>query len=606
MRTFLKALAIALAAAWVYGPCLHGTWLWDDGLEITRNAALRDPGGWWRPWVHPEGMDYFPLKGSVQWGMWQLWGANPLGYHLANLALHVTSALLVWRLLRVLGLRGAFLGGLVFAVHPLAVESVAWISELKNTLSLPPLLLSAIAVVAFYRSGSRPAWVFALLCFAAALACKTSVVMFPFCILLYAWWLNRRVTARDLRKAAPFFAASLAMGLATLHFQSARAIGTSAQAAPFGERAAQAGASIVAYLGQAVWPSGLAPIYAPAPGPAYGWAAWAALAALLALLGWRRDGAGRHALLGLGWFLLNLLPVLGLLPMAYSRISPRADHFAYLPLVGLVGLFVAGVGAAEARWERALSRRAVLRLGVALAATAAAIVLAFSSRAYAASFASEKALWSTAVARNPSSWLARSNLGRVFLDEGRPAEAEAEFRQAVRLRPDSAEAEANLGSALDALGRADEAREHYARATVIDPTFAGARFNLGLSLLKAGRASEASGLFRDVLALDPGRAAAHNGLGLSLAALGLRDEAAAEYKRAVELDPDLKEARLNLGNALFRSGRLEEAVAEYRRAISTDPGYSGAHYNLAQALRALGRTDEAAAELSLSRGPANR
>lgn len=606
MRTFLRALAIALAAAWVYGPCLHGTWLWDDGLEITQNAALRDPGGWWLPWVHPGGMDYFPLKGSVQWAMWQLWGASPFGFHLANLALHVLSSLLVWRLLHVLGLRGAFLGGLVFAVHPLAVESVAWISELKNTLSLPPLLLSAIALVAFYRSGSRAAWVLSLLSFAAALACKTSVVMFPFCILLYAWWLHRRITGRDLRKAAPFFAASLAMGLATLHFQSARAIGASAPAAPLGERAAQAGASVLAYLRQALWPSGLAPIYPPAPGPAAGWAAWAALAAVLGLLWWRRGDWGRHALLGLGWFLLNLVPVLGLLPMAYSRISPRADHFAYLPLVGLVGLFVAGLGAVQSRWERLVPGRAVPRLGVTLAATAAAIALAFTARAQAASFASEKALWTTAVARNPISWLARSNLGRVLLEEGRTAEAERELREAVRLGPASAEAEADLGNALDRLGRADEARAHYARAVGIDPSLAGAHFNFGLSLLRAGRASEASGQFRAALAIEPGRAAAHNGLGLSLAALGLRKEAAAEYRRAVELDPGLKEARLNLGNALFRAGRLEEAVAEYRRAISIDPGYSGAHYNLAQALQALGRQDEAASELALSRGPANR
>ena len=604
MRTLLKALVLALAAAWVYGPCLHGTWLWDDGLEIAHNPALTESDGWWRPWVHPEGMDYLPLKGTVQWVLWHLWGANPLGYHLANLGLHITSSLLVWRLLLVLGLRGAFLGGLLFAVHPLAVESVAWISELKNTLSLPPLLLSAVGIVGFYRSGSRASWLGSLLLFAASLACKSSGVMFPFCILLYAWWLHRRVTARDLRKAAPFFALSLAMGVATVWFQSRRAIGAGGPGSPTGGRVTEAGFSIFQYLRQAVWPSGLAPIYPPYSGSVPGWIPWAALAAILGLLWWRRGGFGRHALLGLGWFLLNLAPVLGVVPMAYSRISPRADHFAYLPLVGAVGLVVAALAAAQARWERAGAPPALPALAAALVAMAAALALAFASHAYAEAFTSEKALWGTAVRENPGAWLARSNLGRVLLEEGRADEAGAQLREAVRLKPDSAEAEANLGNALDALSAPGEAREHYRRAVALDPTFAGARFNLGLSLLKAGRASEASGEFRAALALEPGRAPAHNGLGLALAALGMRDEAAAEYRRAVELDPGLKEAHLNLGNALFRSGRLDEAVSEYRRALSIDPGYSGAHYNLAQALSALGRADEAAAELGAARTPA--
>ena len=154
MKNLLRGLFLVLVSAWIYAPCLHGTWLWDDGLEVTQNLALRSPGGWWQPWVHPLGMDYFPLKSSLQWVEWRLWGANPLGYHLSNLVLHVVSSLLVWRLLSRLGLRTAYLGGLIFAVHPLAVESVAWIAEFKNTVSLPFLLLACLAYVGF-DSGRR-------------------------------------------------------------------------------------------------------------------------------------------------------------------------------------------------------------------------------------------------------------------------------------------------------------------------------------------------------------------------------------------------------------------------------------------------------------------
>jgi tetratricopeptide (TPR) repeat protein len=593
MRAFVKALAIALAAAWAYLPCLRGTWLWDDDLEITQNAALRDPAGWWAAWVHPAGMDYFPLKGSVQWLEWHLWGAEPLGYHLVNLGLHVVSALLVWRLLHLLGIRAAFWGGLLFAVHPLAVESVAWISELKNTLSLPLLLLAAISVVGFYRSGSRSAWTAALLCFVASLACKTSVVMFPFVVLLFAWWRRGRLTARDLRKTAPFFLVSLGMGAATLWFQSTRAIGSGGAREPLGSRVSEAGFSILSYAGQSVWPSGLAPIYAPHGGGVPGWVPWLGLALALAAFWWRRSGWGRHALLGSGWFLLNLAPVLGIVPMAYSRISPRADHFVYLPLVGLVGLAAASLGAADAWLARRMPSTRIPRAALAAAAVAAAALFAAESRSYAGLFRDERSLWTGAVERNPGSWLARNNLAKLDLQDGRPSDAASELAGAVQLRPDSQEAHANLGNALEALGRHEEARGQYRAALAIDPGFAGAHYNLGLSLLNGGFASEASAEFMAALRIEPGRAGARNGLGLALAALGDLDGATEQYRLAVAADPGLKEAHLNLGNTLFRRGLLEQAVAEYRQALRIDPGYAGAHSNLALALSRLGREAEA-------------
>jgi tetratricopeptide (TPR) repeat protein len=605
MRRFLQALGLALLAAWIYAPCLRGTWLWDDGLEITQNAALRAPGGWWEPWVRPQGMDYFPLKGSLQWLEWHLWGAQPLGYHLVNLGLHVASALLVWRLLGALGVRCAFLGGLLFAVHPLAVESVAWISEFKNTVSLPPLLLASIAYVEFDRSGRRGARVRSLLWFAASLACKTSTVMFPLVLLLFSWWRRGTVRGRDVRSAAPFFAAALAMGAATVWFQSTRAIGIAGTPAGLGPRLAQAGWSILSYARMSLWPSGLAPIY-PAAGAS--WPPWAPWLATGLVLGWfwaRRAGWGRGALLGSGWFLLNLVPVVGLVPMAYLRISPRADHFAYVPLVGCVGLAAAAFGAALGARER--RRGPGFALGLPFAAVAAAAVgaMAVEAHAYAAVFASDKALWTRAVERDPGAWLARNNLGRVFLQEGRPADAAEQFREAIRVQPDSPEAHANLGDALEAMGRRAEARGEYAAALAINPGFAGAHYNLGLSLLRSGLGDGAAAEFLAALKADPGHAAARNNLGLALAGEGRLPEAMEQYRLALGLNPDLPEAHLNLGNALFRLGRMEEAVAEYREALRIYPGYSGAHSNLGQALARLGRQAEADAEFEAARSTAN-
>jgi len=605
MKTLVRLLVIVGLSAWIYSPCIRGAWLWDDGLEIAQNAALREPGGWWRPFVHPQGMDYFPLKSSLQWVEWHLWGANPLGYHLVSLGLHIASALLIWRLLRLLGVRFACLGGLLFAVHPLAVESVAWISEFKNTVSLPPLLLAATAYVRFDLERRPRARGAALLWFIAALACKTSVVMFPAVLLVFAWWRRGRIGLGDLRDSAPFFGASAAMGAATVWFQSTRAIGIAGTPLGLAGRVGQAGWSILAYARQSVWPSDLAPIYPAAGGSLPGIVAWLGIAAVLALLWAYRKGWGRHALLGSGWFLLNLAPVLGIIPMAYLRISPRADHFAYVPLVGWVGLAAAAYGAAVEAWHRRFGPRAVVRLPLAAGVAALACAMVLVGRAHAAAFRDEKALWSFAIGRNPAAWLARNNLGKALLQEHRPAEAEAQLRAATALEPDSPEAHANLGNCLAEEGRAEDALREYTEALRIDPGFAGGHYDLGLSLLRSGLPGRASDEFRAALRLDPGHAQAHNNLGLALAGLGRLSEALEEYRRALALDPALAEARLNLGNLFFRQGRLEDAVSEYREALRSAPDYAGAHYNLAQALDALGRRDEARAEIEKARGAAN-
>ena len=605
MKKVARILIIAAVSAWIYYPCIHGTWLWDDGLEVAQNAVLRAPGGWWQPWVQPLGMDYFPLKGSLQWIEWHLWGADPTGYHVVNLSLHIVGALLVWRLLRVLGVRCAFIGGLLFAVHPLAVESVAWISEFKNTVSLPPLLLAAAAYVEFDRERRPRAWISSLLWFLAALACKTSVVMFPVILLLFAWWRRGRIGIRDLRDSAPFFGASLAMGAATVWFQSTRAIGVAGTQSGLAERVGQAGWSIVSYARQSLLPEGLAPIYPPVAGFLPACVPWLAIALVLSVFWVWRASWGRHALLGSGWFLINLAPVLGIIPMAYLRISPRADHFAYLPLVGWVGLAAAAYGAAVDACQRRKGSGALLRLFLAGVAAVAACELVFEARGYAAAFRDEKALWTLAVERNPAAWLASNNLGKVLLQEHRTADAEAQLRKAVTLKPDSPEAHANLGNCLAAEGLAAEARGEYRTALGIEPAFAGAHYDLGLSLLRSGLLEQAAGEFWATLRLDPRHAQAHNNLGLALAGSGNPAGAMEHYRLALAIDPGLEEAHLNLGNIYFRQGRLEDAVSEYREALRIDPGYAGAHNNLGQALAGLGREKEAQAEFEKARGAAN-
>jgi len=210
----LHALLIVAAGLWVFWPALHGAWLWDDDLLITNNPLIHDPAGLGKIWFAPTTslIDYLPITVSVEWLEWHLWGMNTFGYHLTSIVLHLTSALLVWRLLTKLGLRLAWLGGLLFAIHPVMVESVAWIAELKNTLSLPPFLLAMCAWIDYDEQGKWTEYVLALGLFLVAMLCKATMVMFPVVILLYAWWKRGRVGVRDLAGNAPFFALSVVLG----------------------------------------------------------------------------------------------------------------------------------------------------------------------------------------------------------------------------------------------------------------------------------------------------------------------------------------------------------------------------------------------------------
>ena len=568
-KVCLKAGVLAAAALLVYGPALRSGWIWDDVSEITGNGLLRNLSGLAHAWSGSGSLDYLPLKTTVQWMEWRLWGAHPLGYHAMNLALHILGSLLLWRVLARLGVRLAWLGGLLFAVHPLAVDSVAWVSELKNVLSLP-LVLMAMLMYLQWDGGTRLPWrvstghsgaqalaeattrpevashlnwcyLLSLLLFIAAMLCKGSVVMFPVVLLLYAGWKRGRVARRDALAVAPFLAVSLALGLVTVWFQENRAIedlaiGQGGAAA----RLVIAGRAIAFYVGKVVWPAGLLPVYPRWPTAASTGAAlatWLAVGSiLLCLVRMRRHAWARHALFGVGFFLINLLPVLGFIPMSYMRFSWVADHFAYLPLAGVAGLAAAGLdplfrGGRMAGW---------------LVAGAVIAALAAGSRAHARMYRDEETLWTRTLAMSPGSWLAENNLGNALFQSGRTAAAFPHFAEAVRLNPGYPEAQDNLGTALVGVGRVREGISHYTEALRLKPDFPMAEYNLGLALCQAGRPGEAMMHLGRAVMLRPGLAGPHNAMGVILAGQGRTAEAIAQIEMALRLDPGLVEARRNL------------------------------------------------------------
>ncbi len=586
------AVVLLVVAAWIYAPALRGGWLWDDNSEITNNPELRDPAGWWHIWVAPRSPDYFPLKSSVQWVEWRLWRDHTtVGYHATSWALHLLSIFLFWHLLRRLGVRFAWLGALVFLVHPLAVESVAWIAELKNTLSLPLLLLAMLAYINYDESRrARDRWI-CTTWFLAAMLAKSSVVMFPAVALLYTWWKRGRVTRDDVVRTLPLWAVAVALGAITVVFQHQRAIaGLASGDASLGMRVMRASWALVFYLAQAAWPSGAGPVR-----PAWSVASVPAAIVIPGLVGaalgyivWRWRGTwGRAIGFGLGCFFLNLLPVLGVIPMSYLRVSWVSEHFVYISLLGFAGLVAAGVGAWAARLTT--RGRALLYTGVGVGMA----VLAAESRNYAATFANPVSFWSHALVVNPTSALAHDNLGVARLGLADAPGAMREFQAAVDLDAADALAQLHLAEALDRSGSLAEALDHFARARQLDPDSADVYYNEGNALAAAGRLDAAVADYREALRRAPGMPDAEYNLANALVQKGDSSGAIEHYILAVRAAPDFGPAQLNLGNTLAEGGDIAGALPHFQAAARLMPRSFEALFALADALAVTGHGAEA-------------
>jgi len=545
---FLKAALIVIACLWIYSPVFDGEWLWDDDYLITDNPVVQSPGGLWQIWFAPTTADYFPLTMSALWLLWQCFGLDSTGYHIVSALLHALGACLVWALLRSVGLRGAWLAALIFAVHPIAVESVAWVSELKNTFSLPFFLAGACFFVRFEDTGRRGFYWAALGFFLAAMLAKSSVVMFPVAMLLYTWWRRDRIAWRDLWNAAPFFLVSLLLGLVTLHFQHSRAIGD--EPIPIGgldSRFAIAGMGIFFYLSKILWPAVLVPIYpqwsANPPEPLQ-FLPWPILAAILVIFWLKRKTWGRHALMGVGFYLIMILPVLGFVAMSYMRVGWVADHFVYIPMIGIVALCVAAGyrvrDLAPASWRPFFGIFAALVVAV----------LAFWSHRYAGIWENEDKLWNFTLQHNWNCWQAHNRIGAREFNRGNVDVALDHFREATRLRPDLAETQNNLGSAVLAKKDTKAAIQHFKEALRLSPTIVAIQTNLARALVLDGQPEAAAELYADLSKRYPNNAVFFCNLGVTLHQSGKTEEAIASFRRALEIDPNLADARENLRAAL--------------------------------------------------------
>jgi tetratricopeptide (TPR) repeat protein len=581
---------VTLAA---YQQVYRAGFVWDDDAHVTR-AALRSLHGLWRIWFEPGAtQQYYPVLHSAFWLEHRAWGDAAAGYHLANVLMHAAAACLLFRVLVRLAVPGAFMGAALFAVHPVAVESVAWISEQKNTLSAVFYLLAALAYLAFDR-GRRPAtYAAATALFALALLSKSVTATLPAAILVVLWWQRGRLSLRrDVAPLLPWFA--LAAGAAAMTSWMERThIGASGADYDLGAAArfALAGRVMWFYLGKLLWPVHLSFVYPrwriEEGGPIQYMGLLAAAAVLTAfwMIRRRRRGPLASALLFAG----TLFPALGFIsvfPFIYSFV---ADHFQYLADASALGAMAAAL---------ALAARRLPALGRAMAPAAGAVLvaaLAALSWRQCAAYSDAETLWRTTIKSNPSAWMAHNNLASELLEKGRLDEAAEEARSSLDLMPRNAEAYVTLGDALGRQGLGRDALAQYGRALEIEPGNAVARNNLGNALLEAGRLEEAALQYRRALATKPDFAKAHANLGDALLRLGRPDDAITEYAAALQDDPLEAEAEANLGTALAQEGRMQEAVAHFQRALAINPRFAIAETNLGNVLLQGGRLNEAIA-----------
>ena len=560
-RDWFFCLILAVVTILAYQHAWHGGFLWDDDAYIINNELLTAPDGWQRIWFSLDSpSQYFPFTYSTFRIEHALWGLDTTGYHWVNLLLHVGNALLVWAVLARLKVPGSWLAAAIFALHPVQVESVAWITERKNVLMGFFFLLTLLAWIAFVDKRSRRPWMFyclALISYALALSAKATACTLPAALFLILWLQKKPITMRRFIQIVPFVVLGIGMGLLAVwweRYHQGTNRGVFTFLSPM-ERILVASRAVWFYLSKIFWPSNLTFIYprwniSPADLIDYIWLL-AGIAACAAIYFIRRY-FGRSVEVAAAFFVATLTPVLGFIMLFTFRYTFVADHYQYLACIGPIALASAGIVTLSDRFTH---YRAVI------VSAALLVVASFGTLTWrqAATYSDIETLWRTTLARNPECWMAHTNIGIVFLQQGKIDDAIAHYRLALQMQADSWDAEYNLGTALVAKGQVDEAILHCERAVGMRPTDPDAQVSLGNALFAKGRI----------------------------------DEAIAHYQKAITAQPDHFLARYSLGHALLEKGELEGAIQFCRSALLLRPSDADCQTTLAIALEEKGNPTEA-------------
>jgi tetratricopeptide (TPR) repeat protein len=616
------ALLLAVITLALYWPVRQHEFVnYDDPDYVTENprvkAGLTKAGIVWAfTQLHGEHTYWHPVTWLSHMMDCQLFGLNAGAHHLGNVAFHAANVMLLFGVLRRLtGATGRSLAvAALFALHPLQVDTVAWVTERKNVLSTFFFLLTVWAYARHAVGEGRnqapvgtadhatriapsvsiihlPSSIFyfmALAFFALGLMSKPAGVTLPFVLLLLDYWPLQRwprcSVRRLLLEKAPFlFLAAAVSAITIVAHQRLRSVASLAEM-PLTGRLANALVSYARYLKKVFWPRDLAVFY---PYPA-AWPMEVVVLAALILLGvsavvvWRRRSQP-YLVVGWCWFVGTLVPTIGLIQAGDQSM---ADRFVYVPLIGL-GLMLVWGGAnvlAEVKHRQlTFAVLATLILGACLAAT----------RQQLRYWQDSVTLFSHELDVTEANYMAHDCLGDVLYQRGRVDEAIVQFQEALKIQPNCAESHHSLGCALLTKGRADEALKHFRKAVQLRPNHAESHNNLGVALRQQGQLENAMEQFQQAVEIRPDYAEAHNNLGLALRRQGQLEDAIAHFQKALEIRPRHAEAHNNLGVALRLQGQLADAMAHFQKALAIQPNLTDAHNNLGVALLESGRTEEA-------------
>jgi tetratricopeptide (TPR) repeat protein len=626
---------LCAATLLAYLPSIDGGFLTDDDYLLTKNALVKAPDGLYQIWCTTEDIDYWPITNSTFAVEWRLWAMNPAGYHAFNLILHILEALLVWIILRNLSVRGAFLAAIIFALHPVNVESVAWIASRKNLMAMLFFLLSILwyfkflklkqiapvyesAFVARWDTGRQIAhrrsftlhpspfrtWYWtSLSAFVLAMLSKGSVAILPVLLLAITWWLHRcdgagaihsgqrgLFSARWRRNAlltAPFFALAAVLAAVNIWFQTHGSGQVYREASPM-HRVLDAGCVIWFYLYKAFVPIDLATVYPQWQTETGNILWWLPLAGALGvtIVLWRyRGGWAGPFLLAWGFFCTALVPVMGFTDVGYMQYALVADRYQHIAIIAVIALAASGFTiwrrTAGAAWQWA-------------AAAGAAAALAFLTWQQSQIYRDPVALYRFTLEKNPDCWMAYDNLGIQLADAGQWNEAIAQYEQALRLKSDDSATHNNMGLALLNTGRRTEAIKHLRYALRLRPEYPEAWNNLGNALAQSGESDEAIKSYQKALELNPRYVKAYYNLGAALAQRGRTQEAIDRFREALRINPDIAEIHNHLGALLMETGQFETAIEHYRHALRVKGDFTDARYNLGNAYLAVGQYPQAA------------
>lgn len=580
---FLSVLA-------AYAPALNGGFLWDDDAHILK-GPMTTMHGLWRIWFDlGSTQQYYPLLFTASWVEHHLWGDAVLGYHLNNVVLHVVSSFLVVAIMRRLSLPGAWLGGFLFALHPVCVESVAWMSEQKNTLSMVFYLTAALLYLRYDERRDWRVYLASFFIFILALLSKTVTATLPGGLLVLFWWQRGKLEwRRDVLPLIPWFILGAAAGSLTswVERKYVGAEGPDFEMA-YLDRILLMGRIPFFYLGKLLWPANLIFIYPHWTVSAAVW--WQYLfpfgALLLLALAIMVAKRCRWPLAILLLFEGTLTPVSGLLHVFPFEYSYVADHFQYFASLAILAPLASVITLGSKRLLPG-------RNGLARLAQAVPICVLWALTFHQAGFYRDAVvIYRNTLAQNPSCWMAYNNLGFIYGQLGRAPEAIQEFKEAIAIKPDWM-AYDNLGFIYNELGRTPEAIQEFEEALAIKPDAAEAHDNLGLALSKIGRAKEAIEQYEEALRIEPDMPNAHYNFGNALLGIGQPRDAIEQYELALKAEPDDANVHVNLGVAFFQVGQTLDAIVQYEEALRSNPTDVDTHINLGSALTAVGRNQDA-------------